>query len=109
MRVISRGRLNEEDFKALRRLILERMLLLYGLRGLSHDVPRLLDTYPERGMAILACSNRTVSMIRVALASLEEFRGEKILPYVIKITGTYRRAFEVLRSYMPEDLRMSTQ
>ncbi len=59
---------------------------------MSLGIPRLIFFDKERGMGIIACNNRNLEYVRLALSSIEQVNGNAILAHVVKVTGSRKKA-----------------
>ena len=103
-RLISQENLNEDDFKLLINSLITKMKELYGIRGFIYGVPFLLKAHTEKKMGIIICNNKNIHMVRSALSTLKEVNSKEIIPYVVKVSGTRKKAINILQSYTPKDL-----
>lgn len=87
------------DKNALSEALIRSIKELWGLRGLMETSARLVyyDKMMKRGL--IRCKHRYLHIVRSSLASIRELDGVKVIIRVIKVTGTRKRALELLRSY----------
>ncbi|RLE51979.1 MAG: hypothetical protein DRJ20_01070 [Candidatus Methanomethylicota archaeon] len=80
------------------RHIFDATLKLYGEVGAASIHINLID-YDDRLMrGIIRCNHRAVVKLRAALAIISEINSIPVLVHVVKVTGTLRKAREILNS-----------
>ena len=78
------------DEAALRRLILEALVRLFGEDGVVKTRPKIIEYRPSEGIGIVGCSHKHMGLLRAALASVVEVDGEPIALHVVDVSGTLR-------------------
>ena len=48
---------------------------------------------------MISCPHISVDKVRLALASIKDINGKKVLIYVFKVTGTRRKAIALCNSF----------
>ncbi|HID15428.1 MAG TPA: hypothetical protein EYP16_01305 [Candidatus Atribacteria bacterium] len=78
--------------------IFDANLRLFGEVGSSSIFINLIEYNENLQRGIIKCNHKSVLKLRAALASISELEGMPILIHIVKITGTIRKAREILNS-----------
>jgi RNase P/RNase MRP subunit POP5 len=78
------------DDKAVQKCINHSILELYGLKGLSHIDPNLIQYDKELQKGIIRCSNDGERFLRAAMAFVTRFDEDALAIRVWKSSGTIK-------------------
>jgi len=75
-----------------------KILSLYGEFGASNIHLRLIEYDSSFQRGILRCNHKSLVMLRAALCMISELKGKSAFIRIIKVTGTLKKAREILNS-----------
>ncbi len=78
--------------------IFDATLRLFGEVGAASIHINLIDYNNDFQRGIIRCNHRAVVKLRAALAIIDEIGGLPVIVHVIKVTGTLKKAREILNS-----------
>jgi len=68
----------------------EKMIQLYGAKGLSEANLKLIEFDPESNTAIIRCNHRSLRSVRATLALITSLNSQPLTLNVIKLSGTIK-------------------
>lgn len=80
------------DQQVVRRAIWGVLLQFLGELGVSKLEPELIEWQPEGGKGVARVSHRGVDEFRVSLCLLRKVEDRDVLPMVVGVSGTMRKA-----------------
>lgn len=87
VKVIAEKPLTREQFG---NAVIESVRRNFGEFGLSRIDPRLVRYDSTRSSAIVACKQGGATELQAAVALISESSGERIVPLVLRVSGTIR-------------------
>jgi len=87
------------DRRALEKLIYNTFRELFGIVETVNFRLRLTYYNEEKHTGALSCPHVSVDKVRLALASIKDIDGKRVLIYVFKVTGTRHKAVTLCNSF----------
>ncbi len=87
-------------YEDVKEIIFSKLLELYGEIGIGYIGPIFLPEFwiKEKNVGILRVSHKYVEQAKLAIISIKSIRGEKVIPRILYVTGTLRKARKILNS-----------
>ena len=66
------------------------ILRLFGEYGASKTSLQIIEYFPQKKLAIVKCSHKTLEIVKASVASMTEIRGKLVAVYTLGVSGTLR-------------------
>jgi len=94
--IISKKRISHHNFL---QKFEEILSYLYGIRGKIKYGIELVEFNEEKQGGIISCYHKAVPYVRIILLFIFSIEEEKVLINVVKVTGTLKRARQILEKF----------
>jgi len=106
-RIMSSEKLDLNKYQLLK-IIFSSVLKLYGEVGASFIHINLIEYDANLQKGIIKCNHNALVMLRAALCIIHEINGKQAFFHIIKVTGTLKKAREILNS-LPKSLTLGDE
>ena len=76
--------------RALMDVVWDAVLQLFGEYGASQANLTLIDYDPQKGCAVVRCSNKALEMVRASVASITKIDEKPVAMHVLRVSGTLK-------------------
>jgi len=94
------------SYKELSQSIWMEILKLYGEFGAAKVGFRLIEYDQKTGFGILRCNHTAVGLIRSSLISLKNIGDVRVIPHVLRVSGTIKALKQKSRKQVNSDCKI---